>query len=264
MRINFYPIRQFQGEAAAAGLGAAGPIGAAIAGADLAIGIVQAVSGGAKAKRALRKRRAYQTPEEIFKILNATESRAAGGYDPQTLEYISSGADNALSSSLSAATRLGADPNALSQLLDQRIQSTFRLGAENQLQNMKNFSAYTGALGLVAENKAAEQKSQQDIIKDELQSASAMQQQGGQRIDQGLSTGLAVASAYGTANLYRERTGASTITGGVGGGLNFTPTPRSGAPPAVNQIQIGGVAPQPNYTIEEIMKLLTQGKLIGQ
>ena len=208
MKINFYPIRQF--DAASAALGAAGPVGLGLAAAQTALGLVQAISGGAKAKRLLKQRRAYQTPEEIFKILQASQSRAAGGYDPGTLSYITGQADRGFSSSLNAATQLGADPNQLSALLDQRIQSTFRIGAENQLRNMENFNKYISSLNLVAENDAAEQKSQQDLIKDQLQATSMQQQSGLQNIFGGANTALSTVSSMETANLYRDRTKAIT------------------------------------------------------
>jgi hypothetical protein len=219
MKTNFYPLRYFQsGAAGAAGglgaagtpagaagaaIGATGPVGIGLAAAQTALGIVQAISGGQKTKRLLARRRAYQTPEEIFKLLNAVESRADEGYDPATLSYITGQADRAFSSSVEAATRLGGDPNLLSQLLDQRIQATFRIGAENQLLNMKNFEKYINALELLSANKAAEQKSQQDLIKDQLQAASAQQQAGLQNIGFGANTALSTLSSMETQNLYR-------------------------------------------------------------
>ena len=201
MRINFYPIRQFDAGAGMAALGAAGPVGLGLAAAQTVLGAVQAIDGGAKAKRFMKQRRAFKTPEEVFKILQATQS-IQGGFDSTTLGYLTSTADNATSATLNAAKLLGADPNALSNILDQRIQAGFRIGAENQLENMKNFGKLIGAYGLVADNKAAEQKSQQDIIKDQLQAASAEQQAGLQNIAGGANTALSTFSSAKTASLY--------------------------------------------------------------
>ncbi len=215
MRINFYPLRHFDSASTGgfAALGAAGPVGLGLAGAQTALGIVQAISGGARSKRLMNRRRAYQTPEEIFDILKAQQSRAAEGYAPGTLNYITGQVDRGTASAIDAATRLGADPNQLNNLLDQKIQSTFRIGAENQLQNMKNFSGYIDALGLVASNKAAEQKSQQDIIKDQLQAASQQQQSGLQNIIGGANTLLSTVSSAQTAGLYN--TPADNVTAPV-------------------------------------------------
>lgn len=204
MRTTFYPIRQFQLEGLLAAGSAATPVGLGIAGAQTALGIVQAISGGKRAKRLLAQRKAYQTPEEIFKILNATESNASSGYGPETLSYLTGQVERALGGSLKTAERLGGDPNILSALLDRSIQSSFKIGAENQIENMKKFQNYISSLNLVAENNAAEQKSQQDLIKDQLQAAGASQQAGLQNIGSGLNTALATASAIDTSKLYTQ------------------------------------------------------------
>ncbi len=191
MRINFYPLRQFDATSGFAALGAAGPVGLGVAGLQTALGVYQAIKGAGDSARARKRRRAYHTPDEIFKILQATENNL-GGLDPQTLQLLTGGADNALSSSISAATRLGADPNMLSELLDRRIAAGFQIGAENQRVNMQKFGQYISALNLVADNDAAEQKSQQDLIKDQLQAASAMQQMAVPNILGGANTALSV------------------------------------------------------------------------
>lgn len=201
MKLNFI-TRYF--DASSAALGAAGPIGIGLAAAQTALGLVQSISGDAKMKKLLGRRRAYVTPDEIYDILNATASRAATGYDPQTLDYLTNQTEGAFSSSIDAATRLGGDPNDLSAIFDQKIQATMKIGAENQLLNMKNFERFLQAESLVADNRAAEQKSQQDIIKDQIQAAALNKQAGLQNIGSGLNAGLSVASSYGTANLYSD------------------------------------------------------------
>lgn len=203
MRTNFYPIRNF--DAASAALGAAGPIGIGISAAQTALGLVQSISGDAKMKKLLAQRRAYVTPDEIYDILNATASRASSGYDPGTLNYLTNQTDRAFSSSIDAATLLGGDPNQLSALFDQKMQATMKIGAENQLLNMKNFERFLSAESVLADNLAAEAKSKEDILKDRIQAAAANKQAGLQNIGSGLNAGLAVASSYGTANLYKDQ-----------------------------------------------------------
>lgn len=239
MRINFYPIRQFDASSTAA-LGAAGPVGASIAAAQTALGLVQAISGDAKMKKLLAQRKAYVTPDEIYDILNATASRVGSGYDPQTLNYLTNQNDRAFSSSLDAATLLGADPNQLSNLFDQQIQASMKIGADNQLLNLQNFQRYLQAESVVADNKAAEQKSQQDILKDKIQAAAVNKQAGLQNIGSGLNAGLAIASDYGTANLYSSASAPAATT-----------TPSSTA--------------TPDYYIDVYKKLIeNRGKRVGQ
>lgn len=207
MKINFYPIRNFEtGGAGLMALGAAGPVGLGLAGAQTALGIVQAITGDAKMKKLLAQRKAYVTPDEIFDILNATASRASSGYDPTTLNYLTNQTDRAFSSSLDAATLLGGDPNDLSALFDQKMQATFKIGAENQLLNMKNFERFLQAESLVADNLAAEAKSREDILKDRIQAAGFNKQSGLQNIGSGLNAALGTVSSLGTANLYRDQT----------------------------------------------------------
>lgn len=208
MRTDFYPIRQFQGGAGAA-LGAAGPIGIGLAAAQTALGLVQSISGDAKMKKLLAQRRGFVTPDEIYDILNATASRASSGYDPGTLNYLTNQVDRGFSSSINAATLLGGDPNDLSAIFDQKIQASMKIGAENQLLNMKNFERFLQAESVLADNKAAEQKSREDILKDKIQAAAINKQAGLQNIGSGLNAGLSVASSYGTANLYKDMATAS-------------------------------------------------------
>ncbi len=172
--------------------------------AQVGFGIYQSAHGEAKNKKLLAQRKAYTTPNEIADILNATASRASSGYDPGTLDYLTNQVDRGFSSSLNAATSLGADPNQLSNIFDQKIQASMKIGAENQLLNMQNFQRYLQAESVVADNSAAEQKSQQDILKDLLQSASADKAAGFQNIGSGLNAGIAAASAYGTMQLYKD------------------------------------------------------------
>lgn len=216
MRINFYPSRNFDltgaaGGAGMAALGAAGPVGLALGGLQTALGIYQGIAGDARAQRVMRKRRAFQTPEEILDLAKFDQSQVGSGLDPQTLQYLTGNADNALSTSLNTAARLGADPNQLSNLLDQRFQQNLSIGAQNQLENMKKFSTYRDSLQILAANDAAEQKSREDLLKDQLQAASAMQQQAVPNVLGGGNTILNTLSAAKTAELFGPQpTGTAT------------------------------------------------------
>ena len=167
------------------------------------VGAGMAIAGSGKLKKLLAQRKGYMTPDEVFQILQAAENNL-GGLDPETLQLITGQADRAFSSSVTAATRLGADPNQLSALLDQRIQAGFKIGSENQLANIRSFEKYLSALNLVADNKAAEQKSKEDILKDKIQAASAQTKAGFDMIGSGLSTSLAGFSSDKTSKLFSD------------------------------------------------------------
>ena len=178
--------------------------GLILGGAQAVMGAIQTANGNSARDKALAKRRSYKTPQEVIDILNATENRAQQGYDPVTLSYLNNDIDRGFSSALGTAERLGADPNDLSALFDQKIQATMQVGAQNHQKNMENFSNYLSALQGVADNKAAEQKSEQDIVKDELQAAGMEIQTGTQNISGGINTGLSAFGAGQTAGLYKD------------------------------------------------------------
>lgn len=167
------------------------PVTAALTAGQTILGTVQTISASERAKRLLQMRRAYQTPEEYYKILQQTQSTAGQGYDPFTLSYLTGKTDQAFSSTLGTAERLGANPNDLSGLFDQKVNAIMKIGAENHALNMENIGKYINALDLIGQNKAAEQKSQQDLIKDQQQAAAADKQAGLQNIFGAANTFLA-------------------------------------------------------------------------
>jgi hypothetical protein len=67
---------------------------------------------------------------------------------------------------------------------------------------MRNYSAYLSALGTVADNKAAEFKSQQDIVKNKLQATGVNLATATGNISGGLNTILSTLTADQIANLY--------------------------------------------------------------
>lgn len=181
------------------------PIGLGVAAAQGALGIAQTVMGSIQQKKWLKQLKAFQTPDEVGKALNLTQSMAQNGYDAFTLNYLNSGVDRAAESSLGAATRLGADPNQLSDILDQRMQGLYKIGAENHNLNMANVNKYLGALEVVAKNKEAEWASQQDIVKQNLQAAAAKLKDGMGNIGGAANNLISMEAAKNTANLYLDK-----------------------------------------------------------
>lgn len=201
MRTNFIQ-RYLDPGAGATGLD---PVSAGIAGLQGALGIIQTISGDAKAKRLRSQRTAYKTPQEIFKILQATEQNM-GGYDPTTLGFLTNQTDRAFDQATGAATRLGANPNDLSAIFDQKIQGIMKIGADNHALNMEQFGKYLSALDTVASNKAAEWKSKEDMIKDDIQSATAEKAAGIQNIGSAANAFISMNASAKTADLYTDKT----------------------------------------------------------
>lgn len=180
------------------------PVGAGLAVAQGAFGIVQTISAAAKMKKLLAQRTTYKTPKEYYEILQATQNMAQQGYDPNTLNYLTNQTDRAFSSTVGAATRLGANPNNLSALFDQKMQQVMKIGAENHELNMKNLSMFLGAKDTIGQNMIAEWRSREDLIKDKMQAAGADKQAGLQNIGSAANAGISLASSSATSNLYKD------------------------------------------------------------
>lgn len=222
------------GSAGGSALGALNPIGLALGGAQTAFGIVQKLSADAKLKKLLSRRKAFTTPDEVFKMLNATESRASQGYDPATLQYLTNELDRASGSAVGVAARMGADPNVISAIFDQKVQGLMKIGAENHVLNTENWSRYLGALGIVGENKTAEWKSQQDIIKDQIQATVGNKEAADKNISGGINNVLSTLSAGKISSLYKQYgSGAVDPVSGISNrAVSEIPLPSSTVPPS--------------------------------
>ncbi len=168
----------------------AGGVGAAIGGIQALIGGGQARRANRDLKRLFSQRKAFQTPSEVFEILNMQQFNAQQGYSDQTMSFLEGQAGAGLSAGLGAAQRLGADPNQLGGIIDNYYQDIFKVGVESDLVKMKKFDSLTSALQLVAQNKEAEQVSADNLIKDQMQAAAAKLAKGQQNIQSGLNFGI--------------------------------------------------------------------------
>jgi len=185
-------------------------ISTALGVAQAGYGIISDIKTQKKTKALMEQRKAFQTPDEIFQILNATQSNAGG--DTQTRDYQTNQLDRAFSQQLGTAELLGADPNALSALFDQKMQGIMKVGEQFHVSNMEAFGKYLGALNTVAENKAAEQISADNLIKDQLQALGAQKQDNAKNIGSGVNAILGGLSANSQMDLYKELMGGTTPT----------------------------------------------------
>lgn len=172
----------------------------------IAQGIYGAINANATKKRIstlLNQRTAYSTPDEVFQILNATQSNAQG--DTQTRDFQTNQLDTGFSGVLNTAQLLGGDPNTLSSLFDQKMQGIMQIGQQFHTSNMEAFGKYLGALNTVAENKAAEWQSQQDILKDKLQAEGVNLQNSYANIGSGVNAFIGGLSATEQMKLYKQQ-----------------------------------------------------------
>lgn len=186
------------------------PVTASIVGAgagliQTAIGAIGQGKANKKLKKLFKQRSAFETPAEVFDILNSTQYNAQSGYDPQTLDYLTTQADRGFATQTGTALRLGADPNLVSGLDDRYLQDIMRIGSDNATLQLQNFDKFLNAKQLVATNKEAEWQSKENLIKDQMQAITGQAAAGAQNVNSGFNLLTQGISNYGTAKLYKDR-----------------------------------------------------------
>lgn len=182
------------------------------AGLGALVGGIQSLIGGGQAKRANKElkrlfsqRKSYSTPSEVFDILNLSQFNAQQGFSDDTMSFLEGQAGAGLSAGLGTASKLGADPNQLSGIIDNYYKDIFKVGAESDLVKMKKFDSFSNALNMVAENKTAEWQSEENLIKDQMQAQAQILGAGQQNIQSGLNATLGSISALLTGGLYNTK-----------------------------------------------------------
>lgn len=178
--------------------------GLLIGAAQIGIGIAEKEKAKKDAAKALGQRRAYQTPEELFKILNATESNAQTGFDAATMQYATNETDRAFDASLSTNQLLGGDPNSQSAIFGEKLNAIMGIANQSHAVKMQNFNQFLNAVGAVGQSKDAEFFSQQNLVKDRQQQAGVDLANSSQQISAGLNTGIASLAAMAESNLFKE------------------------------------------------------------
>lgn len=173
-----------------------------VGGVSLGVGVYQKGRANKKTKEALANRKSYQTPDEVYQILNGLENRSQG--DTIARDFQTQQIDNSFSQQLGVAELLGADPNDLSALFGQKMQGILQVGQQFHASNMEAFGKYLGGLDMVAQNKAAEQGSSDNLIKDQLQALSAEKAQADSLINTGINSGISGIASYATGQLYKD------------------------------------------------------------
>jgi hypothetical protein len=184
--------------------------------AGLAGGLITTIGGFIGKNRQQRamanlmaQRKAYMTPDEIFKIEQATQANAATGLGGDVLSYLTGNADKAFSASIGASTRLGGNPNDLAAIFDRRVNEGFKIGGESQSQKQANFAKFLSSLSLVADNKTAEWQSKDNILKDQIQAVAAAGGDANKTMQGGINSILGTLSAAQMMGLYpNNNTGA--------------------------------------------------------
>lgn len=220
---------------------------AAVAIGTAALGAVQVVGGAIGKSKAnketqnlIKQRKAFETPDDILKIVNATQSRASNGLGAETLNYLTNQNERAFSGAIGSANLLGGDPNAAAAIFDQNFNNLIKIGSDNHAANLANFTQYLGALNTKAENAAAEQISKDNLIKDALQASTAKSADAARTMNNGINTIVSAGTSYASAQL---GTAPSTGNGGSGTPLTVNNTPMETIP-LVKPIFSPGLTPR--------------------
>lgn len=194
-------------------------IAAAVVGVTgIVVGAVQTGKANKRIKGAMNARKAYSTPDEVYKLLNAAENKSQG--DTITRDYQTNQLDMSFADALGTAETLGAGPNQLSALFGQKVNGMLQVGENMHRSNMEGWGNYMKALAVVGENKAAEQASQDNIWKDYMQALSKQKEAGQSTTNAGINSLISGVGIYGQNQLYKDKsTGTGTNTPGGYGGL---------------------------------------------
>ena len=176
------------------------------------IGIVQSLIGAgqkrkarAKADKLMSERKAFITPEETMQALQASQWNAQTGMGGDVLKYLTGNADKTFSSSVGAVGLNGGDANDLMALFNQRAEENLKIAGQDTAARMANFSKLLTSLATVADNKAAEQVSKDNLLKDRIQGAVAEGGEGTKNGQSGLNGLLAGASTIAMGQLYKNK-----------------------------------------------------------
>lgn len=192
-------------------------LSAATQGQNQLFGAVQNIVEGIKAKKANKQlvklfsqRKAFTTPKEVFEILQATQFNAQSGFGAETMDFLTNQADRAFATNTGTALRLGADPNTISGLDDQYLQSIMKIGADDSMLRLQNFDKFLNAKELVAQNKAAEWQSKENLLKDQMAAVSGQVAAATQSGQSGINLVTAAGSAAASGNLYGNNSFSTT------------------------------------------------------
>jgi hypothetical protein len=197
------------------GLGDSLPfVSAGLSALQTGIGIVKSIGSKKRINNLIGQLTPYETPDAFYKGLNLTLNNAQG--DTLTRDFQQEQLDNAFSSYLSSATRLGADPNDLSAVFGQKIQGLMNVGQQFHQSNLQAFSSLLAGYNALAENKTAEQVSRNNIIKNRIQAENANFKTANDNIGGGLSSLLSSLSSKGIMDLFSPGPDSSpAVAGGI-------------------------------------------------
>jgi hypothetical protein len=174
------------------------------AAAQMGLGVIQA--GNQRLKKLRGMRTAYQTPQEYYDMNAMALNAAQTGFGAQTMSYLTNQTDRALSSSLGTAVRLGADANNIADIYDKNVQSIFKIGSDNELQQYAKFNKVYETTQTLANQKVAEWADKEAKIKDDMAAAAQKVAAGNANQQSGLNMLIGGAANGKASGLWSTKT----------------------------------------------------------
>lgn len=169
---------------------------------------INAISAGATRRRQMKllnQRKAFKTPSEIYDILRASQYNASNGISQSTLDFLSNKLGERTASSIEAIRSMGGDKNLISSIFQSGAQESEGIAQMDIAESYKKYNTYLDALKDMAANKAAVQKSKDDLIKDKLQAERLNLTNENKAISGGLNMVNTALTTLATRDLYRDK-----------------------------------------------------------
>lgn len=179
-------------------------VGAVVGGVQAVAGLVQTISGNRKLKALARQRRAYQMPDETYDAFNLSVNQAQSGIGANSMQYLTTQTDRALTASLNASQYLGGNPNDMASIFDANMQNIMKTAMIDDDARLKKMNAVYQGLTQIAQGKDAEYASQQNMIKDAMAREAQKVQAGEKNMQSGVNMALGALANNETNKLYKE------------------------------------------------------------
>ncbi|HQV55016.1 MAG TPA: hypothetical protein PLX17_05845 [Chitinophagaceae bacterium] len=192
---------------------------------SIGVGAYQSSRANKKQKDAIKNRKAYETPEEVFTILNALQNKAQG--DTQTRDYETNLINRSFANQLDVVQLLGGDPNDAAAAFDRHMQGIITVGDKFHATNLEGFGKYIGGLDMVAKSRDAEWGWQDNQTKDLIAALNQQKEDANKTINSGLNLTMQGVTNLASNNLYNDNytLPPPTILNNSGQVVTTTPAP---------------------------------------
>ena len=179
------------------------------------IGIAQGISDNNRLNRLLKQREAYKTPELTNQQFQIAQNQAESGYGADTLNYIKSQTDNALTNSLDTATKLGANPNDISSIFSRNVDAIMKTASDSELAKVTKFDKLYTSIANVAAGQDAEFADRRAKNDDQMAAAGMKVKAGNDTLKSGLGNIAGAFTNYATSQIGNPDNTVSPVMGGV-------------------------------------------------